>query len=53
MTKNVKNTTESKYVVVNVVELGGLVAPKMRRATDAKYAIDVPSDICVWSERDG
>ncbi|SRR5579862_1947070 len=45
ITKNVKKTTESKYVVVKAVELGELVAPRMRRATDAKYAIDVPSDI--------
>jgi hypothetical protein len=45
ITKNVRKMTESKYVVVKAVELGELAAPRMRRATDAIYAIDVPSDI--------
>jgi hypothetical protein len=50
ITKNVKKTTESKYVVVKAVEEGGVVASNARRATDEKYAIDVPSDIYLGSE---
>lgn len=45
MTKNVKKTTESKYVVVKLVESVVLFAPRIRRATDEKYAMEVPSDI--------